>query len=99
MDIPEGLKDSINRLLSENKASNIIESAQTISNRYRKNDGKGKRLLTNESEAVSYVISRMPATYAAVYSVFKQILANYNEKMTSLLDVGAGTGAGTWAVN
>ena len=99
MDIPEGLKDSINRLLSENKASNIIENAQTISNRYRKNDGKGKRLLTNESEAVSYVISRMPATYAAVYSVFKQILANYNEKMTSLLDVGAGTGAGTWAVN
>lgn len=99
MDIPKGLKDSINRLLSENKASNIIENAQTISNRYRKNDGKGKRLLTNESEAVSYVISRMPATYAAVYSVFKQILANYNEKMTSLLDVGAGTGAGTWAVN
>ena len=99
MDIPEGLKDSINRLLSENKVSNIIENAQTISNRYRKNDGKGKRLLTNESEAVSYVISRMPATYAAVYSVFKQILANYNEKMTSLLDVGAGTGAGTWAVN
>lgn len=99
MDIPEGLKDSINKLLSENKVSNIIENAQTISNRYRKNDGKGKRLLTNESEAVSYATSRMPATYAAVYSVFKQILANYNEKMTSLLDVGAGTGAGTWAVN
>lgn len=99
MDIPEGLKDSINRLLSENKVSNIIENAQTISNKYRKNDGKGKRLLTNESEAVSYVISRMPATYAAVYSAFKQILANYNEKMTSLLDVGAGTGTGTWAVN
>lgn len=99
MDIPEELKDSINRLLSENKFSNIIENAQTISNRYRKNDGKGKRLLTNESEAVSYAISRMPATYVAVCSAFKQILANYNEKMTSLLDVGAGTGAGTWAVN
>ena len=99
MDIPEGLKDSINKLLSENKSSNIIENAQIISSRYRKNDGKGKRLLTNELEAVSYVISRMPATYAAVYSAFKQILANYNEKMTSLLDVGAGTGTGTWAVN
>ena len=99
MDIPKGLKDSINRLLSENKASNIIENAQTISNRYRKNDGKGKRLLTNELEAVSYATSRMPATYAAVYSVFKQILVNYDEEITSLLDVGAGTGAGTWAVN
>ena len=99
MDIPEGLKDSINKLLSENKSSNIIENAQIISSRYRKNDGKGKRLLTNELEAVSYATSRMPATYAAVYSAFKQILANYNEKMTSLLDVGAGTGAGTWAVN
>ena len=99
MDIPEELKDSINRLLSENKFSNIIEDAQTISNRYRKNDGKGKRLLTNEAEAVSYAISRMPATYAAVYSTFKQILSNYNEEITSVLDVGAGTGAGTWAVN
>jgi ribosomal protein RSM22 (predicted rRNA methylase) len=99
VDIPEGLKDSINKLLSENKSSNIIENAQIISSRYRKNDGKGKRLLTNELEAVSYVISRMPATYAAVYSVFKQILVNYDEKITSLLDVGAGTGAGTWAVN
>lgn len=99
MDIPKGLKDSINRLLSENKSSNIIENAQIISSRYRKNDGKGKRLLTNELEAVSYATSRMPATYAAVYSAFKQILANYNEKMTSLLDVGAGTGTGTWAVN
>lgn len=99
MDIPEELKDSINRLLSENKFSDVIENAQTISNRYRKNDGKGKRLLTNESEAVSYAISRMPATYIAVYSAFKQILANYNKKITSLLDVGAGTGAGTWAVN
>lgn len=99
MDIPEELKDSINRLLSENKCSNIIEDAQTISNRYRKNDGKGKRLLTNEAEAVSYAISRMPATYVAVYSAFKQILANYNEEITSVLDVGAGTGAGTWAVN
>ena len=99
MDIPEGLKDSINKLLSENKSSNIIENAQIISSRYRKNDGKGKRLLTNELEAVSYATSRMPATYAAVYSVFKQILVDYDEKITSLLDVGAGTGAGTWAVN
>ena len=56
-------------------------------------------MLTNELEAVSYATSRMPATYAAVYSAFKQILANYNEKMTSLLDVGAGTGTGTLAVN
>lgn len=99
MDIPEELKDSINKLLSENKSSNIIENAQIISNRYRKNDGKGKRLLTNELEAVSYATSRMPATYAAVYSVFKQILVNYDEEITSLLDVGAGTGTGTWAVN
>ena len=99
MDIPEELKNAIEELLLKNKNNEIIQNAQIISNKYRKNDGKGKRLLTEQNEAISYAVSRMPATYVAVYSAFKQILANYNEKITSLLDVGAGTGAGTWAVN
>ena len=99
MDIPEELKENINKLLNENQIHKILEDAQTVSNRYRNNDGRGKKLLTKESEAVSYAISRMPATYAAVSSVLEQTLDNYNENLTSVIDVGAGTGAVVWAVN
>ena len=99
MDIPEELKENINKLLKENQINKILEDAQTVSNRYRNNDGKGKKLLTKESEAVSYAISRMPATYAAVSSVLEQTLNNYNEELTSVIDVGAGTGAVVWAIN
>ena len=99
VDIPEELKENINKLLKENQIHKILEDAQTVSNRYRNNDGKGKKLLTKESEAVSYAISRMPATYAAVSSVLEQTLDNYNEELTSVIDVGAGTGAVVWAVN
>ena len=41
----------------------------------------------------------MPATYAAVSSVLEQISENYKEELTTMIDVGAGTGAVVWATN
>ena len=68
MDIPQELKDEIEKI-STNQHSQIIEEAQSISKKYRENDGKGKKLVTKQSEAIAYAISRMPATYCAVYTV------------------------------
>ena len=99
MDIPEELKNAIEELLLKNKNNEIIQNAQIISNKYRKNDGKGKRLLTEQNEAISYAVSRMPATYAAVHSAVCQTLENYSEDLQTLFDIGAGTGAATWAIN
>ena len=99
MDIPDELKKSIDELIKENKTNRIIENAQIISDRYRNNDGQGKRLLTEQDEAISYAISRMPATYASVYSAVQHTIENYNENLETLLDIGAGTGAATWAIN
>lgn len=99
MNIPEDLKKAINKLIENNKTNVMIENAQSISNKYRNNDGQGKRLLTQKDEAVSYVVSRMPATYASVYAAFKSVKENYKEELTTLLDIGAGTGAATWAID
>mgnify|MGYP004516354773 CR=1 FL=1 len=99
MNIPDELKRAIEELLKKNKANKIIEDAQIISNRYRNNDGKGKRLLTEPNEVISYAISRMPATYAAVYTAAQQTIENYDEKLQTLFDIGAGTGSATWAIN
>lgn len=97
MDIPEELKEAIQQEISEIKHIKLIEESQKISEKYRENDGKGKRLVTKHSEALAYAISRMPATYCAVYTALSRVLKN--QKIETVLDVGAGTGAATWAVN
>ena len=98
MDIPQELKDEIEKI-SINQHAQIIVESQSISKKYRENEGKGKKLVTKQSEAIAYVISRMPATYCAVYTALSHILKKYNNEIKSVLDVGAGTGAATWAVD
>ena len=44
MDIPEQLKEEIEKL-TINDHSKIIEEAQSISKKYRENDGKGKKMI------------------------------------------------------
>ena len=98
MDIPQELKDEIEGI-SINQHSKIIEESKSISKKYRENDGKGKKLVTKKTEALAYAISRMPATYCAVNSVLSQCLKKYKHNINTVLDVGAGTGAATWAIN
>ena len=99
MDIPQELKEAIEKVVLDVKHANLIEKSQKISEKYRENDGKGKRLVTQQEEAIAYSISRMPATYCSVYSVLTQVLKNYNKEINSVFDIGAGTGAATWAVS
>ena len=98
MDIPQELKDEIEKI-SINQHFKIIKESKSISKKYRENDGKGKKLVTKKTEALAYAISRMPATYCAVYSVLSQCLKKYKQNINTVLDVGAGTGAVTWAIN
>ena len=77
---------------------NINEKAKSISEKYRKNDNDGKRLLTESDEAVAYALSRMPATYEADYSAINKTLENNNFNINTVFDIGAGTGSATWAI-
>lgn len=98
MDIPQELKEEIEKITFGIKHSKIIEDAQLISKKYRENSGKGEKIVTKTSESIAYAISRMPSTYCAIYSALSQSLKKYNKDIKSVLDVGAGTGAATWAV-
>lgn len=98
MEIPQELKEAIEKIITGTKHKNIIKESQSISKKYRENDGKGKKLVTKQLEAVAYSISRMPATYCAVYSALSKVFKNYSKEIKTVLDVGAGTGAATWAL-
>ena len=102
MELPILLKEKLEQEIDEIELKKLKQSAQNISEKYRdKSSNKmSTRLIASREDAVAYAVSRMPATYGAVYSALKHSLEMmpYAE-ITSLLDVGAGTGTATWAVN
>ena len=96
--ILEDLSNELNKLNNNIELKKINQNAKEISQRYRANKNDGKRLLTESDEAISYALSRMPATYEAVFSALSKALEINNYNISTVLDIGAGTGTATWAV-
>ncbi|GAB5586034.1 37S ribosomal protein S22 [Umbelopsis nana] len=72
----------------------------------RKSDKRSKKELVieghimtyGEREAIAYVAGALPATYAAIFNVLKELkerICNFEPK--SMLDFGTGPGTGIWA--
>ena len=98
MELPAPLRATIEELAAETGASRLLQDAQALSRRYREESGKGNRLLTGDAEAAAYAASRMPATFGALAAAMRyaeETVPDFHP--SSLLDVGAGTGAAAWA--
>lgn len=99
MELPFALKAAIEENCAAYPTSDLIAAARNISERYRNESGHGKRLLTEDVEALSYAVVRMPATFGAVSTALSHTLECFGMPIATVLDVGAGTGAATWAVH
>ena len=77
----------------------LERDARAISEAYRLKTGEGKRLLTRESEAAAYALSRMPATVEAARAALGEALEASGLAPRTMLDCGAGTGAVTFAAD
>lgn len=98
MELPYALKNAIEELAASVDRARLAAAAQTNSERYREALGRGARLVTTDTEAAAYAAARMPATYGAVHTAVSHALERINmPDAVSVTDVGAGTGAGTWA--
>src|SRR5882757_9006731 len=51
-----------------------------------------------EGRGLAYLAARLPATYAAVQAVLRQVPDAALEGATTVLDLGAGPGTATWAL-
>lgn len=98
MELPIELRLAIEKQIEGFKHSELKQDASNISIKYRNENANCKRL-TLQSEAMAYSLTRMPATYGAVYTALSYTLKLSEIRPASLLDVGAGTGAATWAAN
>src|SRR5262249_12142529 len=74
----------------------LIAAAQKMSADYRRGATSGA--IATPAQALAYAVARMPATHAACAAVFARLAEVMPDfAPSSLLDVGAGTGAASWA--
>ena len=100
MRIPYLLEDAIEKEIQETKITELKEHAQNLSNKYMNEKRTGQTLLSKDKEALAYSIMRMPATFCAVTVALRNTLnIAENCNIDTVLDIGAGTGAATWAIN
>lgn len=89
--IPETLSIAIDKELSSHNTAALKRAREDLTHRYRQ--GLSPRMETKE-ERLSYLATRMPATFAVLEKVMSQI--NYEGK--TVLDLGAGPGTAYWAM-
>lgn len=99
MEFPVELKSLCEKLVEGISGNEMVESAKELSRRYMSESGTGKSLLNSDKDAIVYSLMRMPATFGAVASALEQICATSDFVPRTLLDAGAGTGAGSWAAS
>jgi ribosomal protein RSM22 (predicted rRNA methylase) len=96
MQQPALLSDALAALLEGVPRKELTAAAKAISEGYRR--GKPSHGIAMPLQALAYAVARMPATYAASSAVFARLAEVMPDlRPASLLDVGAGTGAASWA--
>ncbi len=94
MHFPEPVRRSIEDRANDVGFTALKRAAAVMSQAYR--EGRTARLSDAERVA-AYLLTRMPATYAATYSVLREVHRRLPHPVTTVLDIGAGTGAASLA--
>ena len=98
MKLPDEIEKQIEEKVKNIKLTDLKEYAVNLSNRYMNEKRSGQSLLSEDVEAIVYSIIRMPATYSAVKMAALEAKCD-EKKIDSILDVGAGTGAASFAIS
>jgi ribosomal protein RSM22 (predicted rRNA methylase) len=90
------LTEALSTLLDRVPRKDLAAAARAMSEGYRA--GAPSHGITTPVQALAYAVARMPATYAACAAVFARLgEAIPGFAPDSVLDIGAGTGAASWA--
>ena len=93
MQLPAGIRRQIEEQADALGFPALQRSAAALSDAYR--EGRVARL-TGPERTAAYLVTRMPATYAAAHAVLREATKPLGA-IGSILDVGAGTGAASLA--
>lgn len=99
MIIPTELIAAIESELRVIGTADLQKSVKLISESYMEERADNIGIIKSRQDALAYVGARMPATYGAIYDVMSHVIENIDISAHSILDAGAGSGAGLWAAS
>ena len=98
MHLPPEIRQIIDKRAEVLGFSALKRAAAAMSEAYRAGDLARIARMPGSERAAAYLVTRMPATYAAAFRVVAEVQDRLNgQSITSVLDVGAGTGAASLA--
>lgn len=101
MELPLVLRAAIEDMLSGEKPDVLKKISAQITDRYKNESGQGKILVSRDLEARVYAAVRMPATFGAVCDALDYASVFFPKETTidTVFDIGAGSGAASWAAD
>ncbi|WP_068468582.1 small ribosomal subunit Rsm22 family protein [Candidatus Protochlamydia phocaeensis] len=98
MKLPEQLQQAIESEIEIAGLKELAEAREELTGRYRRLSGGKRQFMTTDLERQSYIATRLPATYAAVYSALQAVKERTpGLQIKRLLDLGTGPGTAMWA--
>ncbi|MEX0696792.1 MAG: small ribosomal subunit Rsm22 family protein [Dongiaceae bacterium] len=96
-ELPSGVRARVAAMLDGVSRAGLSARAARLSEAYRAGGGSA-RAIADPTDVLAYLVTRMPATHAAVAAALRQFrLVAPDFAPTSLLDVGAGPGTASFA--
>lgn len=95
----DNIRNTVEKLAEKYGVQSLKKASDALTATYASNKSDGARLVTTPEQAAVYAIVRMPATYAAVCSALSHSVSDNTDGFSTMLDVGAGTGAAYFAAN
>ena len=97
MQLPEVLQRAIEKEVFHKSLPSISEASSQLTHRYRTGT-REESYVQSERDRLAYILSRMPATYAAIYKVLGELQNRIPHfRPLQFLDLGSGPGTGLWA--
>jgi ribosomal protein RSM22 (predicted rRNA methylase) len=96
--MPSSLRDCIDNALAGTTAASLTTGVERLIGTYRSGKTPVTPILATSDDVLAYAAYRMPATYAVVRAALQQLqLGVPSLAPRTLIDLGAGTGAASWA--
>ncbi|WP_147918997.1 small ribosomal subunit Rsm22 family protein [Ruania zhangjianzhongii] len=96
--LPEALNRAVDAELAGYDRAALNRAARALSERYLADRPAQSPIVSDRLRAAAYLLTRMPATYAAARSAVDELAVTMPDwRPQRMVDLGAGTGAASWA--
>ena len=98
MILPADVQQKVNSLFVGLNKETLVSKRENLTQKYKTSQAVNKSVFESNTDSAIYAISRMPSTYAVICTLIKDLIEqNKIEKVSSIIDIGSGTGSGYFA--